>query len=312
LEVYRGDNILGEELLSTYRELYENLKLVVGVINLPSYTSNFPFEPYIKNNATLWHPQELGVDLGSGYNYNARLVYFDAVADSTTLQYAANLINDAITRDSKRDFTEYYASKGLQQLIAPTQQAVGSAEALHLACGDEGIPAPFLPPEMLCSPWRPLPPPQVPSPRLRIAPAQEGQEESGFERYIKFYATLWRSKELGTELSPDFDFLKPWPFIDIPVWMELSEPVNLEQLKASFQAHFSAQLEGLRQQLETFGADPAILDVQNWRFEAPSGELPPGSYLVTVDGTLELTDPSQPASQVYFREVGIAITPTEP
>ena len=136
--------------------------------------------------------------------------------------------------------------------------------------------------------------------------------EFPFEPYIKNNATLWRPQELGTELNSEFDFLKPWPFIDIPVRMELTEPVSLEQLKAEFEAHFSAQLEGLRQQLEAFGADPSLLDVQNWRFEAPSGELPPGSYLVTVDGTLELTDPSQPASEVYFREIEISLQPFEP
>lgn len=317
LEQYGGNNILttgGPEM--SYEYMYENFKFVVGVPNLPSYPSEFLFEQSIKNDATLKRPQELGVDLGSDYDYSTQLAYFDAVADSNTLRYAAKLISDAITEDVKHDFTAYYASRGVQKLMDATEQAAGSAETLQLACGDEGRPAPFSPallsPEMLCSPPRPLPPPQVPSPRLRIAPAQEGQEESGFERYIKFYATLWRPQELGTELSPEFNFLKPWPFIDIPVQMELAEPFDPERLKAEFQARFAPQLEELRSQLEAFGTDPAILDVQNWRFEASSGELPAGSYLVTVDGTLELTDPSQPASQVYFREVGIAIAPTEP
>jgi len=133
-----------------------------------------------------------------------------------------------------------------------------------------------------------------------------------FEPYIKNNATLWRPQELGVELSPEFDFLKPWPFIDLPVWMELTEPLDPEQLKADFPARFAAPLEELQGQLETFGADPSILDVPSWRFERPSEELPAGSYLVTVDGTLELTDPSQPASEVYFREIVVTLEPMEP
>jgi len=136
--------------------------------------------------------------------------------------------------------------------------------------------------------------------------------EFPFEPYIKNNATLWRPQELGVELSPEFDFLKPWPFIDIPVQVELTEPLNPERLKADFPVRFAAPLEELRGQLEELGADPAILDIPSWRFEMPTEELPSGSYLVTVDGTLELTDPSQPASEVYFREIVTTLKPPEP
>jgi hypothetical protein len=131
-ESERGNDMMATIEDLTWEDMHENSKIIVGVINLPSYTSEFPFEQYIKNNATLWRPQELGVDLGSDYDYNTQLAYFDAVADSSTLMYAANLINDAFTDDFKQDFTEYYASRGLQQLIDSTEQAVGSAETLRL------------------------------------------------------------------------------------------------------------------------------------------------------------------------------------
>ena len=136
--------------------------------------------------------------------------------------------------------------------------------------------------------------------------------EFPFEQYIKNNATLWRPHELETELSSEFDYLQPWPFLDIPVQVELAEPVDLSQLQADFPAHFPAQLEELYSQLEAFGADPSILDVQSWRFEVPSSELPPGSYLVTVDGTLELTDHSQPTSEAYLREIVVTLEPMEP
>ena len=131
-----------------------------------------------------------------------------------------------------------------------------------------------------------------------------------FEPYIKNRATLWRPQELGIGLGPDFDYLQPWPFIDIPVQVELSEAVDLTQLTSEFQNACGAELQRLRRELQDFGADPAVLDIGGWQFSGAKLEL--GSYAVTIDGLIGLTDPSQPASEAHFQEIGVALAPGGP
>jgi len=131
-----------------------------------------------------------------------------------------------------------------------------------------------------------------------------------FEPYIKNRATLWTPQELGADLGQEFNYLQPWPFIDIPVRVELTEAVDLTQVTAEFQNNYGAELERLRRELQDFGADSAVLEINNWQFS--TNELGPGSYAVTIDGPIGLTDPSQPASEAHFLGIEINLAPGGP
>ncbi|MFQ6033851.1 MAG: hypothetical protein ACE5KR_03200 [Candidatus Bipolaricaulia bacterium] len=92
--------------------------------------------------------------------------------------------------------------------------------------------------------------------------------------------------------------------------MELTGAVDWAGLVAEFQSRYGAELDRLRQELQGFGADATVLDIANWQFSADA--LEPGGYTVTVDGTIGLTDPTRPASEVHFPEIRVGLRQISP
>lgn len=92
--------------------------------------------------------------------------------------------------------------------------------------------------------------------------------------------------------------------------VELTGAVDWAGLIAEFQGRYGAELDRLRQELQDFGADPPVLEIGGWQFSA--AELAPGSYTITVDGTIGLTDPTQPASEAHFPEIRVGLRQISP